>query len=87
MEPHISSDVMLLPTAFAVWNSIKETYGLEGNIQRVYELCADIFLIKQGSLPLHERYSFIKSKWEELNLYQPYPKDLAMWKKQREELK
>lgn len=48
-------------------------------------LCENIFLTKQGSKPFHEHYSFIKSKWEELSLYQPYPTGLAMWKKQRGE--
>lgn len=55
VESHVSSDVMLLPTAYAVWESIKETYGLEGNIQRVYELCEDNFLTKQRIRPLHEQ--------------------------------
>lgn len=32
MEAFVSSDVMLLLTAYAVWSSIKEIYGLEGNI-------------------------------------------------------
>lgn len=88
MEPHVSCDVMLSPTAYAVWISVKETYGLGGgNIQRMYELCEDIFLTKQGPRPLHGHYSFVKSIWEELNLYQPYPGDLTTRKRQREEMK
>lgn len=46
MEPHVSNDVMLFPTAYAVCKSIWETYGLEGNIQKVHELCEDIYLTK-----------------------------------------
>lgn len=38
MKPHVACDVMLLPTAYAVWTSLQETYALEGNIQRIYEL-------------------------------------------------
>lgn len=87
MEAHVSCDVMLIATAYAVWTSVKETYGSEGNIQHIYEVCEDIFLTKQGSRPLHEHYSFVKAKWEELNLRQPYPGDLSTWKRQREELK
>lgn len=86
MEPHITCDVMLLPIAYTVWLSVKETYGLEGNIQRTYELCDNIFHPKQGTRPLHEHYSFVKAKWEELSLYQPYPGDHPTWKRQREEL-
>ena len=33
----------------------------------------DIFLTKQGTRPLHEVYSYGKTKWEELKLYQSYP--------------
>lgn len=69
MEPHSSCDVMLLPTSYAVRNFVKETYGLEGNVQRIYELCEDIYLTKQGTRSLHKHYSFVKAKWEELNLY------------------
>lgn len=87
VEPHVSYEVMLPASDYAVWTSLKETYGQEGNIQRIYELREGIFLTKQGSRPLHKLYSSVKSKWEELNLYQPYPGDLDTWKKQREELK
>lgn len=87
MESHISCDVMLLPIAYSMWISTKETYGEEGNIQRIYKLCEDVFLTKIGTQPLDEHYSFVKAKWEELNLYQPYTGDLATQKKQREELK
>lgn len=49
MEPHVSCDVMILSIAFAVWTSVKKTYGLEGNIQQIYELFEDLFITKQGS--------------------------------------
>lgn len=65
----MASDVMLLPTAYVVWNSVKDTHALERNIQRIYDRCGEIFLTKQGSKPLHELYSSIKALWEELNLY------------------
>lgn len=87
MKRHVVCDVMLLPTAYAEWTSIRETYVHEGNIQRIYELCEDIFLPKQGTKPLQEHYSSVKGKWEELNLYQPFPTDIVTWKKQNKELK
>lgn len=62
MEPHVRCDAMLLPTAYAVWISVKETFALEGNIQRIYELCEEIFFTKQGTKSLNELYSFVKAK-------------------------
>lgn len=46
---------MLLPTAYGF--QLKR-HGLEGNVQRINELCDGIFLTKQGTRPLHEHYSF-----------------------------
>lgn len=64
METHIIYDVMLLLTAYTVWQSVN-IYRLEGNIHRIYKLCEDIFLTKQRTRALHEHYSFVKSKWED----------------------
>lgn len=46
-----------------------------------------LFISKLSIKYLSEYYSFVKAKWEELNLYHPYPTDVETWKKQREELK
>lgn len=48
MEPRVSCNVMLLPTAYAVWTFIKRDLWQCGNIQRIYKLCEDIFLTKQA---------------------------------------
>lgn len=49
MEPQVSYDGMLLQTAYAIWISGKDSYGLDDNIQRIYQLCEDNFLPKQGT--------------------------------------
>lgn len=85
MESHLARDVMLLPTAYAACSSVRETYALEGNIQHIYDLCGEIFFTKQGSKLLHELSSSITARWEELNPYQPFPTNLATWKKQCED--
>lgn len=36
---------------------------------------------------LKDYYSFVKGRWEELTLYQPFPQDFASWKRQTEQLK
>lgn len=35
VEPYVSCDMILLPTAYAIWTSVKVTYGFECNIQRI----------------------------------------------------
>lgn len=87
MEPHINCDVMLLDSAYAVWKSTYETFTSETNVQRIYVVCEEVLLSKQGTRCLAEYYSFVKARWEELNVHHPYPTDIEVWKKRREELK
>lgn len=43
------------------------------------KLCEEIFRLKQGSKSVMDYCSFVKGRWEELTLYQPFPQDLANW--------
>lgn len=54
MEPNVACDAMLLPSAHAIWNFVRETFTSDGNIQRIYELYEEIFLTKQGTKNLNE---------------------------------
>lgn len=87
MEPHISADVVLLDTNYLVFSYVSDSHASHNNINSIYELCEEIFRIKQGSKSLKDYYSFVKGRWEELTLYQPIPQDFATWKRQTERLK
>lgn len=86
MEPSISCDVMLSPTTKEIWDSLKDTFNVQENINRMYNLCEEI-LSKQGGKPLKEYYSMVEGRWEELSLYQPYPADQALGKHKGSKLK
>lgn len=57
------------------------------NVDHIFELCDEIFRSEQQGRSLKDYYSFVKGRWEELGLYQPYPKDIETWIHQREQLK
>lgn len=59
--------------------------GLKGTF-RVFMNCVRISSSPSKTLDLLVSIIAL-AKWEELNLYQPYPGDLSTWKRQREELK
>lgn len=44
MEPYIAADVMLLPTAYAVWTFVSETHAVNMIVQCIYDLYEELFL-------------------------------------------
>lgn len=46
MEPYIAADVMLLPTAYAVWTFVSETHAVNMIVQCIYDLYEELFLAK-----------------------------------------
>lgn len=87
MKLHISCDVILLSIAYDVVELGEGKLWSREKYLRIYELCEKIFLTKQDPKTLNECNSFVKAKWEEYHLYQPFPADLNTWKQQKEELK
>lgn len=80
MEPHVICHVMLLQLHMQCGPWWKTRMVLKD----IWLMRRD-FLTRQDNRPLHELHSSVTAKWE-LNLYQPYPGDLATWKKQMENL-
>ena len=85
MEPTISSGVMFLSSTKAIWESIHETFSMEKNVSRVYEVYQNLFLLQQVDKPVSEYYNFFKGLMDELNQYHPVTNDIDVLKKQREE--
>lgn len=54
IEPQISCDVMLLPTDYAAWKSVYENLGTDKSIQRVHDVCEEVFFSKQGNKTFSE---------------------------------
>lgn len=83
----LCNDVIFLLTAKEVWDSLSDTYAADQNVNRIYQLCEELFVAKQHDKSLPFFYSYIKGRWEEPNLYPPYPTSVDEWKKQREKWK
>lgn len=84
MESHISCTVMFWTLHMLFGNQIYETFASDTNVQRIYDVCEEAFLSKQGTKSHAEYYSFVRPRWEELNIYHPYPTDIVIWNEQRE---
>lgn len=46
MEPYVSADVILLNTAYLVLSSVSDSFASNNNVNRIFELCEEIFGIK-----------------------------------------
>ena len=46
MDPTISSSVMFLSTAKAIWVSVPKSFSIEKNVSRVYEVYQNLFLLQ-----------------------------------------
>ena len=45
MEPTVCSSVMFLSSAKEIWESVHETFSMENNVSRVYEVYQNLFLL------------------------------------------
>lgn len=68
MGPHISSDVMLLDSTYALWQSVSQTWADDTNVQRIHQICEKVFLSKQGTKSFTEYYSFVKARWNSTSI-------------------
>lgn len=76
--------VVLLKSAYVIYTSDYDSFASDKNVNGIYELCEGV---KQQGGSLEEYYSYVKRRWEELGLYQPYPEDIDTWQRLREQLK
>lgn len=74
--------VLLLKSAYVIYTSVCDSFASDKNVNGIYELCEGV---KQQGGSLEEYYSYVKRRWEELGLYQPYPEDIDTWQRLREQ--
>lgn len=48
----MSADVILLNTAYLVFSSVSDSFASNNNVNRIFELCEEIFVMKQGNKSL-----------------------------------
>lgn len=66
MEPHISCDVVLLKTAYEVYQSIADSFASDKNANLIFELCDEIFLSKQQGQSLKDFFFFFERSLKDL---------------------
>lgn len=71
VEKNVSFGVIFLKTANKIWNTLKEVYGNEKNIFRVFELYEHLFTPKQGDISVSKYHFELRETLGELDIYQP----------------
>ena len=88
METAIAKPNMFLPTAKAVWDSIRQTYSDLENSSQIFELKSKLWKSKQGDREITVYYNEMVALWQELD--QCYddewenPNDCARYMKREE---
>ncbi|XP_020217601.1 uncharacterized protein LOC109801040 [Cajanus cajan] len=72
LSPSIAQSVIYFESAAAIWTDLKDRFS-QSDLLRIVELQEEIYGIKQGSRPVSKYYTSLKSLWEELDNYRPFP--------------
>jgi len=63
VTPSIAQKVIFLECAIDIWNDIREHF-LQGDLLRIAELQEEIYGLSQGTRPVSEFYTALKTLWE-----------------------
>jgi gag-polypeptide of LTR copia-type len=76
MEPSISRLFFSSKSTLDLWKTVKGMFGHQNNFDRIFQLKRELYQTKQGSQTITQLYGSIKSKLDELNMYEPITADL-----------
>ncbi|GAV62908.1 UBN2_3 domain-containing protein [Cephalotus follicularis] len=72
MEPEVYEIFAYSETAKELWDSVKEHYGNQNNISRVFDLQQEVCQTKQlPTQSFNEHLGLMKKRWDELKQYRP----------------
>jgi hypothetical protein len=86
IEPHTGSSCLYLPTAKAIWDHLQHMYSDTENITRIYEVCKQYFVLKQGNQTVDEYYNQVVTICKERDMYQPLSTNLKKMEKQHQDV-
>ncbi|PKI35624.1 hypothetical protein CRG98_044078 [Punica granatum] len=72
MEERLQATVAYAIDAKSLWDDLKERYS-EGNQSRVFQIKAEICLLRQEGLSVRDYYGKLKLLWDELEFYLEHP--------------
>ena len=70
-EGKVSAYAMFLKVAKQIQDTLKEMYGHEKNISRIFEHYEQLFTIQQGDQSVVNYYASLRGILDKLDLYQP----------------
>ena len=85
MEQHIAKIFSYSESAADLWDAVKEMYGNQNNVARVFQLKKDISCMHQEGRPFVQYLGNMKSMWNELAIYRPHTTNATILLKRTEE--
>ncbi|WVZ26235.1 hypothetical protein V8G54_004779 [Vigna mungo] len=72
LSPSIAQSFIYFESVVAIWDDLRDRF-YQSDLLRIAELQEEIYGIKQGSRSVSEYYTSLKTLWEELDNYRPFP--------------
>lgn len=72
ISPSIAQSVIFLECAVDIWDDLRERFS-QGDLLRIAELQDEIYGMSQNNRTVSEFYTALKTMWEELDSYRPFP--------------
>ncbi|KAM2667020.1 hypothetical protein EV2_018767 [Malus domestica] len=72
-------------SSLTLWKDLKEMYGNQNNVARVFQLKNDIATLQQEGNSFVQHLGKLTTMWNELNVYRPHTIDAAVLTKRAEE--
>ncbi|KAM1107812.1 hypothetical protein EV1_004491 [Malus domestica] len=85
MERKLAEIFSYSESSFKLWETVKEMYGSQNNVARVFQLKNDISNLQQEGKPFVQLLGNIKSMWNELEMYLPHTTEVSVLLKMAEE--
>ncbi|XP_070665303.1 uncharacterized protein [Malus domestica] len=79
------SKLVFINGSIKLWEAVKEMYGSQNNVARVFQLKKDISDLQQNGKLFVQLLGSMKSMWNELEIYRPHTTDAALLRKRAEE--
>ncbi|XP_042067248.1 uncharacterized protein LOC121810552 [Salvia splendens] len=70
LSPQISSSIMYLDDAYAIWFDLKERFSI-GDSARIYQLKQQLMSLSQGSSDVNTYFTNLRIVWDEFKSSQP----------------
>ncbi|KAM2304258.1 hypothetical protein ACFXTH_023982 [Malus domestica] len=85
MERKLAEIFSYSESSYQLWEAVKEMYGSQNNVARVFQLKNDISDLQQDGKPFVQLLGSMKSMWNELEIYRSHTTDVALLRKRAEE--